>query len=269
MKHYDTSFLPYIGITDFMTRNQALEMLAFYQTLITSKIPHKLMVGVMMSYKTLHKLETKWTNAFPKSADVMRIFADHPLAFNTLHYADYTNTDVFNSLSQAIFYGGVNINALQLDMVWPEPADVADAVHAASGKCISVILQVGKNAMADANDNPREVVRKLEDYTDVIDGVLFDKSMGQGKPMDTAVLMEYVIAVYEHLPKLRVAVAGGLGASTMEVAEPLISHFPDISIDAQGRLRPSGSALDPIDWELAKKYLEEAVKLFTKHKPAQ
>lgn len=268
MKHYDTSFVPYIGITDFLTREQTLSALALFQSLTGGAIPHKLMVGVMMSYKTLHGLDTKWTNAFPTNTQIADIFVDHPLAFNTLHYADYTNTDVFNSLTSAIGHGGININALQLDMVWPEPSDIANAVHA-SRKCVSVILQVGQNAMMEAGDSPSEVLKRLEDYTDVIDGVLFDKSMGQGKVMDVNVLLEYADMVYKNMPKLRVAVAGGLGPVTMNVAEPLVSHFPDLSIDAQGRLRPSGSALDPIDWSLANKYLEEAIKLFTKHKPTQ
>ena len=264
MKLYDLDVAPYIGITDFMTREQTLEMLDFYQKLTNGKIPHKLMIGVMMSYKTLHKQETKWTNAFPRSADVMTIFADHPLAFNTLHYADYTNTDVFNSLAQAIFYGGVLIDALQLDMVWPEPSDVFNAVHA-SRKSIAVILQVGKNALAEAKDSPEEVIERLKDYLDVIDGVLLDKSMGKGKTMDTNVLLPFVEAIYEKLPQLRVAVAGGLGPFTMPVAEPIISRYNNVSIDAQGRLRPSGNALDPIDWDLARKYLNEAVKLYMKY----
>lgn len=264
MKLYDLDVAPYIGITDFMTREQALEMLDFYQKLTNGKIPHKLMIGVMMSYETLHKQETKWTNAFPRSADVMTIFADHPLAFNTLHYADYTNTDVFNSLGKAIFYGGVHINALQLDMVWPNPSDVFNAVHA-SRKDIAVILQVGKNALAECNDNPKDVVDKLRDYSNVTDGVLFDKSMGQGKTMDANALLPFVEATYEQLPQFRVAVAGGLGPFTMPVAEPIISRYNNVSIDAQGRLRPSGNAFDPIDWELAKKYLEEAVKLYMKY----
>lgn len=264
MKQYQFDLAPYIGITDFMTREQTLEMLNYYQYLTNGKIPHKLMIGVMMSYKTLHKQETKWTSAFPRSADVMTIFADHPLAFNTLHYADYTNTDVFNSLAQAIFYGGIHINALQLDMVWPDPSDVFNAVHA-SRKSVAVILQVGKNALAECNDNPNEVIERLKDYSDVIDGVLFDKSMGQGKTMDANLLLPFVEATYEKLPQLRVAVAGGLGPVTMSVVEPIISRFNNVSIDAQGRLRPSGSALLPIDWNLAREYLRQSVLLFMKY----
>ncbi len=268
MKRFDTSFLPYIGITDFMNRSQTLEMLYCFHEASRFNNSHKLMVGVMMSYKTLNGLDTKWTKAFPTNKQVSSIFVQNSLAFNTLHYADYTNTDVFNSLTRAISFGGIDINALQLDMVWPEPNDIFSAVHA-SRKCISVILQIGTNAIAAVNDSPKEVIQRLEDYVDVVDGVLFDKSLGQGKPMNAEVLLPYVEAVYEHFPQMRVAVAGGLSASTMNVAEPLISRFPDISIDAQGRLRPSGSALDPIDWELAKKYLEEAKKLFLKHETSR
>ncbi len=267
MKRFDTSFLPYIGITDFMNRSQTIEMLHCFNAASRLNNSHKLMVGVMMSYKTLNGLDTKWTKAFPTNEQVSDIFVQNSLAFNTLHYADYTNTDVCKSLVRAISCGGVNIDALQLDMVWPEPSDVFMAVHG-SRKCISVILQIGTNAMAEVNDSPQEVIKRLEDYVDVVDGVLFDKSLGQGKPMDAEVLLPYVEAVYEHLPKMRVAVAGGLGAFTMNVAGPLISRFPDISIDAQGRLRPSGNALDPIDWGLAKKYLQEAKKLFIKNKPS-
>lgn len=261
MKTQKTSFAPYIGITDFMSREQSLAMLSSFQTMASGGIPHKLMIGVMMSYKTLNKMETKWTKAFPRNEDVSHIFVDHPLALNTLHYADYTNTDVLDCLTQAVFYGGFDIHALQLDMVWPKPSDIAGAMYRDN---ISVILQVGKNALAEAHDDPQEVLARLEEYTGVIHGVLFDKSMGQGKVMDVDILSPYVEAVYEHLPHLRVAVAGGLGPTTVGIAMPLISRFPDISIDAQGRLRPSGNALDPIDWELANTYLKEATKLFEK-----
>lgn len=266
MKHFDTSFLPYIGITDFTTREQTLGMLDYFQMVSRFNMPHKLMVGVMMSYKTLNGMETKWSKAFPPNNQIADIFVQHPLALNTLHYADYTNSDVFNSLGRAISLGGIDIDALQLDMVWPHPGDVMNAVHA-SRRRVSVILQVGKNAMEEANNDPREVIDRLNDYTDVIDGVLFDKSMGQGKPMDPDVLVDYVAAVYEHIPKLRVAVAGGLGPTTMGIVEPLVSLFPDISIDAQGRLRSSCNALDPIEWNLAEMYLEEAVRLYSKYRP--
>lgn len=91
--------------------------------------------------------------------------------------------------------------------------------------------------------------------------------MGQGKVMDASALLPYVDMVCKHMPHLRVAVAGGLGPVTMDAVRPLAQVFEDLSIDAQGRLRPSGSVLDPIDWALANRYLEEAVALFASDKP--
>jgi hypothetical protein len=223
------------------------------------------MVGVMMSYKTLHGLDTKWTAAFPKNEEVADIFIPHPLAFNTLHYADYTNTDVTGSLAKAIRIGGKNMQALQLDMVWPHPDQVANALYLPEANNISVILQVGKNAIERAGNDPVQVVNQLGSYGHFIDGVLLDKSMGQGRIMDADGLLGYIEEIASRLPYLRIAVAGGLGPVTMDAVEPIVSRYPDISIDAQGRLRPSGSALDPIDWSLASRYLEEAVKLFAKY----
>jgi hypothetical protein len=56
-------------------------------------------------------------------------------------------------------------------------------------------------------------------------------------------------------------VAGGLGPDSIDMVKPLVKVFPDISIDAQGKLRPSGSALDPIDWDMAGTYLARALEL--------
>lgn len=60
---------------------------------------------------------------------------------------------------------------------------------------------------------------------------------------------------------LGIVATGGLGPEGIGLVEPLVEEFPDISINAQGRLRPSGSALDPIDWDVAKTYLVRALEL--------
>jgi hypothetical protein len=48
----------------------------------------------------------------------------------------------------------------------------------------------------------------------------------------------------------------------MELVDPIIQEIPWVSIDAQSKLRPSGSALDPIDWTMARDYIEKASQLF-------
>ncbi len=38
-----------------------------------------------------------------------------------------------------------------------------------------------------------------------------------------------------------------------------------VSFDAQSKLRPSGDAMDPIDWDMAETYLRNAAALLRKH----
>ena len=250
---------PYVGITDFMTFEQVRRMLAVFKANLKLGQNRRLHFGVMMSYKTLHELESKWTNAFPPKETIANIFESDE-TMNCLHYADYDATDVFQSLAQAISFGAIGINALQLDMVWPDPGHVASAVHA-SRKQLEVILQVGRNAIEQANNDPKEVVERLRDYEGVAQHVLLDKSMGRGHGMNAVGLIPFARAIKEAFPDLGIVVAGGLGPESVRLVEPLVKEFPDVSIDAQGKLRPSGSALDPIDWGMAKTYLVKALRL--------
>jgi hypothetical protein len=254
--------IPYIGITDFMTGEQARTMLRSFGEYRSGMGPRKLMVGVMMSYKTLNGLPTKWADAFPKNVEVPTIFIDHPLAFNTLHYADYdeaTSTSDILSMMQ-ICLGG-NLHAVQLDMPWPEWR-LLEAIKRFSGWRVETVLQIGKNALDQCNNDPQEVCFQVERYGRLIDYVLLDKSMGQGKGMDAQILLPFVRAIAEAFPGLGIAVAGGLGPTTTHLVDPIIQEFPHVSIDAQGQLRSSGSALDPIERNRAEEYLRQASKLF-------
>ncbi len=76
--------------------------------------------------------------------------------------------------------------------------------------------------------------------------------------MNAEELKPFIEAIYTKLPHLQVVVAGGLGPRSLDLLNPLQEYFPQLSIDAQGKLRESGSALDPIDWSLALEYLQIA-----------
>jgi hypothetical protein len=252
-------YVPYIGITDFMTFAQVERMLAVLNANVRQGQRRRLHVGVMMSYKTLHGLETKWSEAFPPKEAIANIFSSDE-TMNCLHYADYDAVDVFQSLMKAISFGGSGINALQLDMIWPNPEHVANAVQS-SGKKLEVILQVGKNAIEQADNDPEKIVTKLQEYVGVVHHVLLDKSMGKGLGMDASGLIPFARAIRDAFPELGIVAAGGLGPQSVGLVEPLVKEFPDVSIDAQGKLRPSGSALDPVDWDMAEVYLIKALEL--------
>lgn len=252
---------PYIGITDFMHAAQVREMLDVFNMHLPRGSKHKLHVGVMMSYKTLHGIPSKWSKAFPPKDAIESIFFSDA-TYNCLHYADYDNSPgLWRSISDAIGYCGIGLDALQLDMPWPDPGEVAHGVHT-SRRRIEVILQIGSEALIEVGSDPNKLIEKLRDYDGVIHRVLLDKSGGKGLGMDAQGLIPFVEALREHHSKLGVTVAGGLGPETLHLVEPLVSRFPELSIDAQGRLRRSGSAIDPIDWDLAAKYLIRALRLF-------
>lgn len=252
---------PYIGITDFIDFGQVKNMLGIFTTHQPYGFERKLHVGVMMSYKTLHDIPSKWQNIFPPKERIADIFSFDE-TYNCLHYADYVSGGDSDAICRAISYGGIGIHALQLDMTWPDPGRVASGVHN-SRKQIEVILQIGKNAFEDADNNPQAVVEKLADYEGVIHRVLLDKSMGMGVGMDADSLIPFVEAIRKRFPNFGIVVAGGLGPNTLGLVESLARKFPDLSIDAQGQLRPSGSTSDPIDWNMAEAYLVKAIGLFS------
>ena len=254
---------PYIGITDFTNFKQVLAMLSVFkekQQLVRDRVLH---VGVMMSYKTLHGIDTKWEDVFPQKEVISEIFASDQV-LNCLHYADHEeDLDLCRSLTRAISFGGQGIHALQLDMTWPDPGKVSQAVHASS-KRLEVILQVGKNAFDQINNDQDVLIDKLREYDGVIHRVILDKSMGRGLGMDADTLLPFARSIQQHMPSIGLVAAGGLGPKSMHLVEPMVAEFPNISIDAQGQLRPSGNALDPVDWGMSAEYLRNAIAMFSK-----
>lgn len=253
---------PYIGITDFMTWTQVEQMLSVFQTHRQPGSERLLGVGVMMSHKTLNGIESRWSKAFPKKELIASILSGSGIGtFNCLHYADYTHRSGFcTDLTRAIYWGGAFINAVQLDMTWPDPNEVKAAVKK-SGRNIEVILQIGRDAFELADNDPEKVLGFLNGYQGVIHRVLLDKNVGRGIPMKPEILLTFARAIKRAFPELGLVMAGGLGPATINLIEPIVAEFPDVSIDAQSQLRPSGSALDPIDWSMAITYLIGALRI--------
>jgi len=259
----ETRPIPYIGITDFMTAAEARVMLRSFGEYRTGKDPRKLMVGVMMSWKTFNGVSSRFTEAFPNKFAVPSIFLDHPLAFNTLHYADYDDFSSPHDISMMLYVcrQGGRLDAVQFDMIWPHPSLLKQVKDDSNG-AIKNVLQIGANALAVEADDPVRVCERIAQYGDLVDYVLLDKSMGQGRGMDAQVLLPFVRAIATSFSAIGIAVAGGLGPTTTHLVEPIVQEFPWISIDAQGQLRLSRSALDPIDWSMAQAYLEKASRIF-------
>ena len=151
------------------------------------------------------------------------------------------------------------MHAVQLDLIWPTCYKILEfRWHHPE---IKIILQVGAKAFEAIDHNQDWLVSRLKNYGPAIDYVLLDKSGGRGLGMDVEGLRPYLRAIRDAGLTIGLAVAGGLGPDTMHLVEPLIPEFPDLSWDAQGKLRPSGNAMDSIDWNMAGEYVKKASKI--------
>lgn len=250
---------PYIGICDF-TDNEQVRKIATVLSKTNPRTERQLMAGIMVSYKTLNGMESSWTKCWPPKEDIPTIFLAWPSVMNCIHYADPEQNHLLRSILKVDHIGGWKLNTIQLDLKWPNPEDIK-AFRLAHPQT-KIVLQ----ANADALSEPVEqVVQKIKLYEDSIDYILLDKSMGTGQGLDADFLAPYIETISKIFHDIGIAIAGGLGPDSLELAEPLIKKFKNLSIDAQSRLRISGDAHDPINWERAEEYIRKAVKMFNRH----
>ncbi|MBT6254229.1 hypothetical protein HOI83_03300 [Candidatus Uhrbacteria bacterium] len=254
---------PFISVTDVMTRRQVLDLLQAFRGEGGDEIAQTLAVGVMTGRKVLTGLSSEWSEIWPKPKDIAGIFLNHPDVFNVLHYVDYTNTQVLVNLNRARQVGGKYMDAIQLDMCWPDPTSLC-TFKRISGD-IKIILQVGRKAFDEVGNDPARLATRLMQYIDSVDYILLDRSMGEGLPMDAADLARFVQAIKALAPVFEIVVAGGLGPYTMDLVEPLVELYPDISIDAQGQLCYDGDSRRSLSEPRVLRYLEKAVGMFRKH----
>lgn len=93
--------------------------------------------------------------------------------------------------------------------------------------------------------------------------LLYDVSGGYGVPITPAEALELIeplIPLTYHKTNLQLAVAGGMCAETVPLFQPVVERYPQLSIDAQGRLRDGNGDLD---LDAAKRYVEAALLLLS------
>lgn len=258
----------YIGITGFTDKSQVEAMLAVLREASGSRLIRKLGVGVMMSFQTLNGILSS-SGVFPAKEKIAEIFPADSLAYNILHYADYKGCDILASLDNAARWGGPNLQAIQLEMVWPDPAVICEfkELHPR----IQLIIQINYSTLSQVYNQPLKLVTWLKRYGQSLNGVLLDMSVGKDLFLPKNLflswwkILPHLACINIYLPDLQLAVAGGLGSDSLYLVKPLLDCFvPEIGIDAEVHPRPDGKMLEPVDWQMAEDYLLGAVKMFEK-----
>ncbi len=258
---------PYIGVNDLMNPDQVERMLSFWYRNQPPGLNRRFHIGVTMTNKTLRGITCKWTNAVPKNEEIKDIFYFRsPETMRCLHYADYRQEPAIQGdLERAIRFGGSGMNALQLDMIWPTAHEILHAVRVCEREDdLEIILQVGRDAFTQVNNNPYELGRYLQRYLGTVHYVLLDLSMGTGTEMNPDLLEPFIEEIQWRVPRFEIGVAGGLGPGRLEHIKTLIQKHPKLSFDAQSWIRPNGNVLDPMDEEMAKAFLLESIGITSK-----
>jgi len=251
------STTPYIGVTGFMSRAQveaALEGFPFSPFV-------KLMVGVLVSDKTLSGVPNSHPNSFPHPDDIAEIFVDDPRVLNLVHYNTHDQKGLARQLDRLFDTAGPNCHGVQLNITWPNIEELK-LFHAAWRDKV-IVLQLGKEAF-EAKQSPEIVAKYLSYYKYLIDYLLFDMSGGFGVEIDIDLASD-TIGQYlrQGLSKhFGFGLAGGLDSEKLAMLAPLLRTMQTISIDAQGRLRSD----DQLDLEKVKAYIRAALLLYRRVK---
>lgn len=244
---------PYIGITGFMFLNDALHVL----NAVPANANRLVMIGVLASLKTMRGIQNKWPNRYPTMDKIAGIFPDHSSALNLIHYNTKEKETLGDQLIAMTKFGGRNLHGFQLNIAWPSLDVLAEYKKAHPAK--QIVLQIGEHAFEMVNHSPEQLAARVAEYDEVVEYVLLDPSGGYGKPFDPERARDHLLALKAKNLGLGLGVAGGLSPATLNLVEPLVREFPDLSIDAEGRLR---TPEDHLDLAVSSEYLRKAFAMF-------
>lgn len=220
-------FTPYVGITGFTTTE---EVAAALKALPPGR--RRLMVGILVSDRTLEGLpEEMGPRRHPAVADLEILFSADPRAFNAVHFHTRTPERLVDQVERVIAVAGPRLHALQINLERTPPGALRAIRARFPG--LQLILPLREAAH-----------RFAETYAKLVDIVLFDWSAGHGVLFDPAEARAALEEIEARMPGIALALAGGLGPDTIDRVRPLLERFPDLSFDAESRLRDAEDRLD-------------------------
>jgi phosphoribosylanthranilate isomerase len=224
--------------------------------------PHIPMLGFLVSYKTLNGPATQNRRYPPVNSlpDLLRETAGQVLTM--VHY-NSKERDTLSHQVTRIFDGVYDkgwCRAIQLNLVWPEPEQVARIRE--HYPAMLIVFQASHKAME--GKTPNQIASGIKDYGDSISYVLIDPSGGRGRPFD----LESSVATYSELreqcPELTIGFAGGFtGENIAPRLREILQRVErnDFCIDAEGGLRDkitSAYGDDLLNIEKVRGYLQSA-----------
>lgn len=246
---------PYCGVTGFMDPDEVRSACAVARE--TGDRP--LMVGVLVSAKTLRGKTNRWPLRYPTVERIADIFpAGGSNTLNLIHYCDSTppSWDVIAELREI---GGPCLHGFQFNGAWPE--------HQTIGKLVDGFLSL-------CGEYPRIVLqvrpgfdKRYNAFPFGVSDVLLDGSGGRGTPLDVPWIDSESTWFRENLPCYKVGIAGGLDADMLAATgrDGVIGRLirAGASTDAEGRLRDASEGGGCMDMAKVAAYIRVVTSLAT------
>lgn len=250
---------PYIGVTGFMSFEEVSGTLSDIDSIGEERL---FMVGLLASFKTLQRLPNKWPGRYPLMEELQNIFPDTRKCLNLVHYNTKEPETLLTQLLALTYIAGKNLDGFQLNLTWPSARAIEDYKSLSETQTEkTIVLQIGGGAFEKVSHSPKKLADKVHnEYAGLIDYVLLDPSGGTGQPFDPIVARGYLEALSAKNNDFGLGVAGGLSPTTLHLIEPLVKDFPDLSIDAEGRLRNTED--DSLNVQVTRDYIKKSYELF-------
>lgn len=253
---------PYIGITGIMSRAEAKALLAVLSEneMWQMDKDRMLMLGYLASSKSLQGLPTRYPKRYPKIEDIPSLIIEEARVLNLIHYhSSERDEKLYDEMLRIGEMCRINegFSGFQLNVAWPSPMILERWQREADVGPV-IVLQVGGRAMEEVNHSPSQLAQRVKEYEGVVDYVLIDPSGGKGQDINPAKINVYLHALKEAGIRFGMGVAGGLSGDSLNLLMPILSEFPQISIDAEGKLRDAEGNLS---LDRCVHYLNEALRV--------
>lgn len=226
---------PYVGITGFKTVN---EVRVASKAFLEHGYAHSERTGMLGILTSTWKIQQpqKEGKQSPALRDIPQLCNEIPVELlPMIHY--HTPHDEYEREVMQVFdtlYENNLCRAVQLNMLWPDPAQLARLRKEMPE--LQVVLQLPK---AVTQSNLADIGAQLREYDGLCEYVLVDPSGGKGKPYDFGRGMTLMQLAHEELSQATIGIAGGLSANNVEerMKEVSDAFAQTFCVDAQGRLR--------------------------------
>lgn len=256
---------PYIGVTGIMCRNDYLHCAMPFNM---GHFTHQLMAGILVSSKTKDGILNGYPKRYPPIESVKALIPGGIDSLNLIHYNTDNPDRLADEMAEVLSFCDERIDGFQLNVCWPEVSQFEEFYKKANRKTV-IILQIGRHALEQVNFVPKLLIRKIRSgYLDFIHGILIDPSGGKDQAYEREGIRDYLAELYNADLRINIGIAGGLHGgfcpngrdNFLDFAlKPLAQMYPDLSIDAEGRLR---DADDNLDYQEVGKYIHESQAIF-------